>query len=92
MSKVVFTPISIVGGLLGGLIGKKLFEQFWSVIDDEEPPDAKHRDVPWLKVIAALLLEGAIFRAVRGIVDRGTRIGFERLTGTWPGQVEPEPE
>jgi hypothetical protein len=92
MSKLLFTPISIVGGLLAGLIGKKIFEQLWGVVDDEEPPDPKHRDVPWLKVIVALALEGAIFRAVRGVVDRGSRIGFERLTGTWPGQAEPEPE
>jgi hypothetical protein len=92
MSKVLFTPISIVGGLLAGLVGKKLFEQLWGVVDDEEPPDPKHRDVPWAKVIVALLLEGAIFRAVRGLVDRGSRIGFERVTGTWPGQAEPEPE
>jgi hypothetical protein len=92
MSKVLFTPFSIAAGLLAGLVGKKLFEQLWGVVDDEEPPDPKHRDVPWTKVIAALLLEGAIFRAVRGLVDRGARIGFSRLTGTWPGEVEPEPE
>jgi hypothetical protein len=90
--KLVFTPISILGGLIGGLIGKKLFEQLWGLVDDQEPPDPKHRDVPWGKVILAMLVEGAIFRVVRGLVDRGSRIGFERLTGTWPGQAEPEPE
>jgi hypothetical protein len=62
------------------------------LVDDEEPPDPKHRDVPWGKVIAAMLVEGAIFRVVRGLVDRSSGIGFERLTGTWPGQAEPEPE
>ncbi|MDQ6914257.1 MAG: DUF4235 domain-containing protein [Actinomycetota bacterium] len=92
MSKVLFAPISIGGGLVAGLIGKKLFEQLWGVIDDEEPPDPKHRDVPWGRVILALLLEGAIFRAVRGLVDRGARIGFSRVTGSWPGETAPEPE
>jgi hypothetical protein len=92
MSKILFIPISVAGGLVAGIIGKKLFEQLWGVVDDEEPPDPKHRDVPWGKVVLALALEGAIFRAVRGVVDRGSRIGFERLTGTWPGQAEPEPE
>jgi Protein of unknown function (DUF4235) len=92
MSKVLFTPVSILSGLLGGLIGKKIFEQLWGLVDKEEPPDAKHRDVPWGKVIVALLVEGAIFRAVRGLIDRGTRIGYERLTGTWPGEARPEPE
>jgi hypothetical protein len=88
VSKILFTPVSIVGGL----IGKKLFEQLWGLVDDEEPPDPKHRDVPWGKVIVAMLVEGAIFRVVRGLTDRSSRIGFERLTGTWPGQAEPEPE
>jgi hypothetical protein len=88
VSKILFTPVSIVGGL----IGKKLFEQLWGLVDDEEPPDPKHRDVPWGKVIVAVLVEGAIFRVVRGLTDRSSRIGFERLTGTWPGQAEPEPE
>jgi len=92
VSKVLFTPVSILGGLIGGLIGKKLFEQLWGLGDDQEPPDPKHRDVPWGKVLVAMLVEGAIFRVVRGLVDRSTRIGFERLTGTWPGKAEPEPE
>jgi hypothetical protein len=92
VSKVLFTPVSILGGLIGGLIGKKLFEQLWGLVDDQEPPDPKHRDVPWGKVLVAMLVEGAIFRVVRGLVDRSTRIGFERLTGTWPGKAEPEPE
>jgi len=91
MRKILFTPVSIFAGLVGGLIGKKLFEQLWGLVDDEEPPDPKH-DVPWGKVVVAMLMEGAIFRVVRGLIDRSSRIGFERLTGTWPGQVEPEPE
>lgn len=92
MSKLLFIPVSLVSGLLAGLIGKKIFEQAWGIVDDEKPPDPKHRDVSWGKVVAALLLEGAIFRAVRGLVDRAARVGFEKTTGTWPGQAEPEPE
>lgn len=34
---------------------------------------------------------GAIFRAVRGAVDRGSRELFSRLTGTWPGEEAPKP-
>jgi hypothetical protein len=92
MARALFVPFSVLGGLLAGFVGKKLFEQVWGLIDDEEPPSAKHRDASWTKVLAALLLEGAIFRAVRGVVDRGARIGFSRLTGTWPGEARPEPE
>lgn len=88
--KLVFLPISIVGGIVAGLVAKKAFEQFWSVVDEEDPPNAKHREVAVLKLIAALLLEGAIFRLFRGLFDHGARRGFARMTGTWPGEEAPE--
>jgi hypothetical protein len=90
--KFIFLPVSILGGLLAGLIGKKIFEQIWGLIDDQEPPDAEHREVDYFKLAAALLLEGAIFRLIRGFVDHGARRGFQRMTGSWPGEEAPEPE
>jgi hypothetical protein len=90
--KFVFLPLSILGGLLAGLIGKKIFEQVWGLIDDQEPPEAKHRQVQYVKLAGALLLEGAIFRLIRGFFDHGARRGFQRLTGSWPGEEAPEPE
>jgi hypothetical protein len=90
--KLVYLPIGILSGLLAGLIAKKIFEQLWGVIEDREPPEAKHREIEYPKLVAALLLEGAIFRVVRGLVDHGARRGFARLTGTWPGEEAPEPE
>ena len=44
----------------------------------------------WPQLVVALAIEGAIFRAVRGLVDRGSRRGFYRLTGVWPGEERPE--
>jgi hypothetical protein len=90
--KFLFLPVSILGGLLAGLIGKKIFEQIWGLIDDQEPPDAEHREVNYVKLAAALLLEGAIFRVIRGFFDHGARQGFRRMTGSWPGEEAPEPE
>ena len=92
MGKVLFIPVSIIGGFIAGFIGKKAFEGVWAAIDDEEPPDSKHRETPWLKLILALALEGAIFRAVRGIADHASRRSFYRATGAWPGETRPEPE
>jgi hypothetical protein len=90
--KFIFIPIGVAGGLLAGLVGKKLFEQVWGLIDDEEPPDPKHREVSVPKMVVALALEGAIFRAVRGLADHGSRRSFARVAGTWPGEERPEPE
>jgi hypothetical protein len=90
--KLLFIPVSIVGGLVAGVAGKKIFEQLWGLIDKEEPPSAKHRQVSLPKLLAALALEGAIFRAVRGLADHASRRSFARVTGSWPGEKRPEPE
>jgi uncharacterized protein DUF4235 len=92
VARVLFAPVGIVAGLIAGLLGRKLFESAWGLIDEEEPPDAEHRQIDWPKLIAALAIEGAIFRLVKGLVDHGTRSFFERATGTWPGEEAPEPE
>lgn len=90
--KLVFLPFSVIGGILAGLIGTKIFEKIWGLIDDQEPPDAEHRRVNYVKLAVALALEGAIFRLIRGFFDHGARQGFQRFTGSWPGEEEPEPE
>jgi hypothetical protein len=90
MSKLLFVPFSVVGGILAGVVGKKTFEALWGVLDDEEAPDPKHRKISLKKLLPALVLEGAIFRAVRGLFDHGTRHAFRKLTGSWPGEEEPE--
>jgi hypothetical protein len=92
MGKILFIPVSVIAGLLAGLLGKKLFEALWGLIDDQEPPEPEHRDVSWAQLLPAQALEGAIFRATRAAADRGARIAFYRATGSWPGEEEPEPE
>jgi hypothetical protein len=90
--KFLFLPISVTLGLLAGLVAKKAFDQVWGLIDDEEPPNPRHREFAWPKLVAALVMEGAIFRLVKGLVDHGARRSFARATGFWPGQEAPETE
>ena len=90
--KAIFLPVSIVTGLLAGQISKKLFDYVWGLFKDEEAPRPKHRELPYLELIVALLIEGAIARLVRGYVDHGLRQGWTRLTGSWPGEERPEEE
>jgi xanthosine utilization system XapX-like protein len=90
--RLLFIPISIAGGLIAGYVGKKVFDQVWGLIDEEEPPNPKHREISWPKMVGALALEGAIFRAARGLADHASRRSFARVTGSWPGEERPEPE
>jgi Protein of unknown function (DUF4235) len=90
--KLIFTPVSIALGLLAGVVGKKIFERLWSLVDNEEPPRSEHREFSWPKLILALIFEGAIFRLVKGLVDQGARRSFAKATGSWPGEEEPQPE
>jgi hypothetical protein len=90
--KLLFTPVSVVAGLLAGLVGTKIFERLWGLIDDEEPPSPEHREFSWPKLITALLIEGAIFRLVKGLTDHGARRVFAKSTGSWPGEERPESE
>lgn len=91
MSKLIFLPVSIISGLISGLIGKKLFVLIWRAVDEEDPPRAEQRDIDLRKLALALVIEGALFRAVKGLVDHASRESFARLTGTWPGEQEEAP-
>lgn len=88
--KLVFAPIGIIAGLLAGLVAQKGFERLWAVFDDEEPPEPDQRDASYPKLIAALVVEGAVFRLTKGVVDHGVRTGFARMTGSWPGEESRE--
>lgn len=90
MGKIAFTPFGLGGGLLAGLIARRIFGVAWGLIDDEEPPQAEHRDVSLAKLAAAVTLEAALFSLTRTLVDRGSRHAFERLTGSWPGDERPQ--
>lgn len=88
--KFLFLPFSIVSGLIAGFLSKKLFDGVWRLVDEQEAPEAEHKEISLLKLALALMLEGAIFRAVRGLVDHQARRGFYSLTGSWPGDEAPE--
>jgi hypothetical protein len=90
--KFLFLPVSIGVGVAAGVVSKKLFDVIWGLVDDQEPPEPKHRDIQLAKLLPALAIEGAVFRLIRGVADHGSRQGFLRLTGSWPGEERPDPE
>ena len=90
--KFVFMPSSIGGGLLAGMIARKVFDQIWGLFDEEEPPDSKYREIDWTKLLIAAAIQGAIFRALKEATDHASRRAFARTTGTWPGEERPDRE
>jgi hypothetical protein len=88
--KVAFIPISILGGLVAGFLGQKVFDAIWGKVDDREPPQPEHREVSLAKLAVALAIEGAIFRLLKGLFDHAARRGFARMTGSWPGEESAE--
>ena len=88
--KLLFLPFSIILALIAGKLAEKIFDGVWRLFDDQEAPEAAHREISILKLVLALVIEGAIFRVVRGLVDHSARRGFYNLTGSWPGEEAPE--
>ena len=80
MRKLLFIPFSVVGGLIAGLLSKKFVDVTWGLVDDEEPPEPGDREVSLGKLALALTIQGAIFALVRGLVERGSRHAYHRMT------------
>jgi uncharacterized protein DUF4235 len=83
--KLIYKPVAIILGLLAGILGKKVFEQVWGMIADEDPRDPDDRDASWAEVLISAAIGGAILKVVQALVRRGGAKGFERATGFWPG-------
>jgi Protein of unknown function (DUF4235) len=83
--KLIFAPIGIAAGLLAGFVAQKAFDRVWALFDEEDPPAPDQREASYPKLVAALLVEGAVFRVTKGLVDHAVRGGFARTTGRWPG-------
>jgi Protein of unknown function (DUF4235) len=86
MLKLMFIPFRVIGGFLAGKLATGLFRRIWALIDSEQAPAPEQRDASIGKLVAGLVLQGAVFQGVRGLVDHGSRVAFTRLTGRWPGK------
>ncbi|MFJ5218431.1 DUF4235 domain-containing protein [Streptomyces sp. NPDC088354] len=85
-SRMVYRPVGLALGALGGAVAGALFTRAWKLIGREsEAPKATDEDRAWREVLIAAALRGAIFATVKAAVDRGGAAGVRRLTGTWPG-------
>jgi xanthosine utilization system XapX-like protein len=90
--KLIYKPIGIILGILGGLVGKRIFNFVWTKIDDEDPPKATTQQADWAKILSAAAIQGMIFKSTRVVIDRYGAQGWYYLTGSWPGEKRPDPD
>lgn len=84
MKKLVYTPFSIVFGMLGARIGKKAFNAIWGQVSDEPKPSPKEPAVSLGRVAASAALEGATLAATTAVARQLSVRAFHYLFGVWP--------
>jgi Protein of unknown function (DUF4235) len=86
VARIVYKPLGLVFGVLGGIVAGAIFKRVWSAVaHEDEAPKATDERRGWGEVIAAAAAQGAVFGSVKAVIDRAGATGFSRLTGAWPG-------
>ncbi|HLL63617.1 MAG TPA: DUF4235 domain-containing protein [Propionibacteriaceae bacterium] len=85
-AKLAYRPVGILASIAAGAIASAAFKQIWKrVADEDDAPSALQSEYSLGQILLAAALQGAIFAAVKALIDRGGAKGFQRLTGSWPG-------
>jgi hypothetical protein len=88
--KAIYKPIGLVMGIISALLSKRIFNFLWEKIDDEDPPKGTTQEATWVKIVGAAAMQGIVFKTTRVVVDRYGAMGWNYLTGSWPGEKRPD--
>ena len=90
MVKLLYKPVGLLFGVLGGMLAGAIFKKIWKLTaGEDEAPKATDAHRGWPEVLAAAALQGALFAVVMAAADRTAATGTHKLTGTWPGDEGP---
>lgn len=87
-AKILYQPVGIASSIVGGLVASMLFKQVWkrlSPSESSDPPGPLQSEYPFKEILLAAVLQGAIYSAVKTVIQRQGARGFQRATGEWPG-------
>lgn len=87
MIKVMYKPLSLLAGVLGGVLAGEIFKRIWKLAaHEDDAPKATDAERGWAEILSAAALQGAVYGVVKAAIDRGAAEGAHRLTGVWPGE------
>ena len=85
-AKLAYRPVGLIASVTAGAIASAVFKQVWKRFShSDDAPDAMQSEYGLGQIVLAAMLQGAIFAAVKALIDRAGARGFQRLTGSWPG-------
>lgn len=87
-AKILYRPLGLVGSVLGGLLASAVVKQVYKRAvpgDQKDAPKPLESEYSLRQILVGALIHGAVFAAVRALIDRGGARAFQRLTGEWPG-------
>ena len=93
MIKLLYKLVNLIASMLGGLLAGLIFKRVWKVIGrgDDAPTPTDERP-GWGEILLAATLQGAIFAVVKAAVDRGAAEATRRLIRIWPGDEGQQPD
>ena len=93
MIKLLYKSVNLIASMLGGLLAGLIFKRVWKIIgrgdDAPKPTDARQG---WGEILLAAGVQGTIFALVRAAVDRGAAEGIRKLLGIWPSDEGQQPD
>lgn len=87
-AKLLYRPVGVVTSVAAGMIASAIVNKVWQkTLGDpgDDPPQALESEYPVKEILAAALIQGAVFAVVKAATDRAGARAFERATGAWPG-------
>jgi len=87
-AKILYRPVGLAGSIVGGIVAGQVFKQVWkraTAGPESDAPKALESEYRLRQVVIAAAVQGAIFAAVKAVIDRAGARAFQRWTGEWPG-------